>query len=223
MNSSVIERKDDKRKRIYEIFDKLKLEHPDSGVLLDYETPFQLLIATILAAQCTDDRVNSVTPQLFKQYPDPEKMALADISELEKIVRSTGFYKNKAKSLKKVSEALGRDYSGKLPETVAQLATLPGVGRKTANVVAGNCFNVPAIIVDTHVKRVTGRLDLSDKRDPDKIEKDLCALVSEKDWTPFSYAVNFHGRYICKAKKPLCPKCVVEKLCTFPDKTGASM
>jgi endonuclease-3 len=219
MNSSVIEKNDDKIKRIYKIFDKLKLEHPDSRVLLDFKTPFQLLIATILAAQCTDDRVNSVTPHLFKQYPDPEKMKLADISELEKIVRSTGFYKNKAKSLKKVSEALERDYSGKLPETVALLATLPGVGRKTANVVAGNCFNVPSIIVDTHVKRVTGRLNLSNNRDPDKIEKDLCELISEKDRTPFSYAVNFHGRYICKARKPLCPNCVVKKLCPFPDKT----
>jgi len=219
MNSSEIERKDDKRKRIREIFDILKLEHKDSRVLLDYETPFQLLIATILAAQCTDDRVNSVTPHLFKQYPDPEKMAMADINELEKIVRSTGFYKNKAKSLKKVSEALKREYSGKLPETVAQLATLPGVGRKTANVVAGNCFNVPAIIVDTHVKRVTGRLKLSNNLDPGKIEKDLGALISEKDWTRLSYAFNFHGRYICKARKPLCPSCVVEKLCPFPDKT----
>ncbi len=221
MNSLEIERKDDKRKRTHEIFDKLKLEHPDSRALLDYETPFQLLIATILAAQCTDDRVNSVTPYLFKQYPDPEKMAQADINELEKIVRPTGFYKNKAKSLKKVSEAVERDFSGRLPVTVAQLATLPGVGRKTANVVAGNCFNVPAIIVDTHVKRVAGRLKLSDNRDPDKIEKDLCELISEKDRTPFSYAVNFHGRYTCKALGPLCPNCVVEKLCPFPDKTRA--
>ena len=219
MNFSTTEKKEDKIKRAYEIYEKLKLEHPDSGVLLDYNTPFQLLIATILAAQCTDERVNSVTPGLFKKYPDPEKMAKADMDELETLIRPTGFYKNKAKSLKKMSETVVKDFFGKLPETVEQLATLPGVGRKTANVVAGNCFNIQAIIVDTHVKRLAERLELSRNRDPDKIEMDLCDLIAEKDRTSFSYAVNFHGRYVCKARKPLCPDCVILKLCPFPDKT----
>jgi endonuclease-3 len=219
MNFSKAEKKEDKIKRAYKILEKLRHEHPNAGVLLDYVTPFQLLIATILAAQCTDERVNSVTPGLFKKYPDPEKMSKAELNELETLIRPTGFYKNKAKSLKKLSETVVRDFSGRLPETVDQLATLPGVGRKTANVVAGNCFDTQVIIVDTHVKRLAGRLDLSNNSDPDKIEKDLCDLILENDRTPFSYAVNFHGRYVCKARKPLCLDCVIFDLCRFPDKT----
>jgi endonuclease III len=215
MSSSIDERKD-RAKKILAILNK---RFPDAKPLLDYGNPFELLIATILAAQCTDERVNKVTPSLFKRYPDPGKLGLARIEDLEEIVRSTGFFHAKAKSIKRASEVLAEKYKGILPQSIDELAELPGVGRKTANVVAGNCFGAPAVIVDTHFKRVMGRLGLSSSEDPEKIEKDIREIVLEKNQTRFSLVVNFHGRYTCKAKKPLCPQCEIVDLCPYPDKT----
>lgn len=214
MNSS----KKEKKRRAYQIFEILKEEYPDARPLLDYSTPFELLIATILAAQCTDERVNAVTPGLFKKYPGPQQLSKADITDIEKIIRPTGFFKNKAKSLKGASKTVMTDFNGELPKTVEELITLPGVGRKTANVVVGNCFDTPAIMVDTHVKRVSQRLGLSISKDPDKIEMELKDIISAEDQTVFSKVVNFLGRYVCMAKKPLCEKCKIEHLCTYPDK-----
>lgn len=206
----------DKKERAERVFKILKDEYPDAGVLLDYKNPFELLIATILAAQCTDERVNRVTPLLFEKYPDAQVLAKASQEELEEIIRPTGFYKNKARSLIRVSKAIVEKYGGALPERIDELATLPGVGRKTASVVAGVCFNEPAIIVDTHVRRVATRLGFTSNSNPDKIEMDLKALIDKKDWTQFSYALNFHGRYVCKARKPMCDECSIRQFCESP-------
>ena len=157
----------EKRKRAERIYKILSEEFPDAGVLLEYETPYQLLIATILAAQCTDERVNEVTKVLFKHYPTPEKMAGASIEKIEEIIKPTGFYRNKAKSVKNVSEALVKKYAGNIPGSIEELTSLPGIGRKTANVVLGNCFSQPVIIVDTHVRRVSQRLGLAESSDPE--------------------------------------------------------
>jgi len=212
--------KEEKQKRAYKIFEILREEYPDARPLLNYSSPFELLIATILAAQCTDERVNGITPKLFQRFPDARSMALADTQELEQIIRPTGFFKNKAKSLKGASAYIVENLNGTLPETVDEIAMLPGVGRKTANVVAGNCFGIPAIMVDTHVKRVTQRLGLSTAKDPDTIELQLKEIISEKDQTQFSKVVNFHGRYVCQAKKPLCAGCKISPLCPYPEKTA---
>jgi endonuclease-3 len=210
--------KDEKKKRAYEIFSILKKEYPNAGPLLHYSSPFELMVATILAAQCTDERVNSVTPKLFTLYPNPRAMAAAPRSYLEEIIRSTGFFKNKAKSLQGASQAIVEKFGGEFPHMIEDLVRLPGVGRKTANVVVGNCFNQPAIMVDTHMKRVSERLGLSTAKDPDKIEMELREIIDEPDQTSFSHVVNFHGRYTCQAKKPLCGKCKIERICPYPDK-----
>ena len=210
---------DKKKKRAYEIFTLLKDEYPKAGPLLHYKNPFELLIATILAAQCTDERVNSITPVLFSKYPDSETMAAAELKDLEEIIRPTGFFKNKAQSLKSASQAIVENFRGRFPDTIEDLVGLPGVGRKTANVVVGNCYGQPAIIVDTHMKRVSGRLGLSTSNDPDKIEMELREIIEEKDQTRFSHVVNFHGREVCQAKKTLCGKCCIERLCPYTAKT----
>ena len=207
-----------KRRRASEILALLKKRYPDAHVLLDFKSPFELLIATVLAAQCTDERVNGVTPVLFSLFPDPVSMSKAQAGEIESIIRPTGFFKAKTKSLLGASKTLVESFAGAVPETMEELITLPGVGRKTANVVLGNCFNKPAIIVDTHVKRVSARLGLTDKKDPDKIELELAETVPEQDHTLFSMVVTFHGRYTCVARKPHCGECVVETLCPSPDK-----
>ncbi len=206
-------------KRALEIARLLAAEYPDARCLLDYKSPFQLLIATILAAQCTDERVNAVAPKLFARFPDPPAMAAAGIEELEELVRSTGFFHNKAKSIKGAAAALARDHKGDFPRTMEELVRLPGVGRKTANVVLGNCFSVPSIIVDTHVRRVVRRLALASRDDPDAIEGELRDLLPEREWTRFSHTVTFHGRRCCAARKPGCPRCPVEKLCPWTEKT----
>jgi endonuclease III len=210
--------KNENTERVLNIFHTLDKVFPDPHPLLTFSTPFELLIATILAAQCTDDRVNKVTPGLFAHYPDPAKLAAASLEELEGIVRSTGFYRQKAKSIKKVSQALTDRFHGEVPREIDDLASLPGVGRKTANVVAGNCFGIPSIMVDTHFKRVVLRLGFTQVTNPDKIEKEIRALVPEEIQTRFSLVLNFHGRYCCKARKPLCPSCQVETVCPYPDK-----
>lgn len=208
----------EKRKRAERIYEILSEEFPDAGVLLEYETPYQLLIATILAAQCTDERVNEVTKVLFKHYPTPEKMAGASIEKIEEIIKPTGFYRNKAKSVKNVSEALVKKYAGNIPGSIEELTSLPGIGRKTANVVLGNCFSQPVIIVDTHVRRVSQRLGLAESSDPEKIEVELQELIPGEKWTKFTYGLNFLGRYICRAKKPECKKCKFVNLCPYEDK-----
>jgi len=206
----------EKAKKIFEVLNEV---HPDARVLLNYKSPFELLVATILAAQCTDERVNRVTPSLFSEYPDPRGMAQADMEKLQQLIKSTGFFKNKARSLKEMSTALVEKFNGEVPKTMEKMVKLPGVGRKTASVVLGNCFGVPAIIVDTHVRRVAERLGLSDSKEPDKIEQDLCKLFPPHKWTRFSYLLNFHGRYTCAAKKPKCRECRIKQLCPYPAKT----
>jgi endonuclease-3 len=206
------------KERAAEILSLLNKRYPDARVLLNYKTPFELLIATILAAQCTDERVNQVTSALFARFGDPARMSAASAQEIEGLIRTTGFFKAKTKSLLGASKALIDRFGGRVPETIEELVTLPGVGRKTANVVLGNCFNKPAIMVDTHVKRVSMRLGFTDKKDPDKIEFDLREIIPEKDRTLFSRVVTFHGRYTCIARKPKCGECVVESLCPFPEK-----
>ncbi|HUV09282.1 MAG TPA: endonuclease III [Spirochaetia bacterium] len=216
MSSSEKERSD----RALEIMALLSQEYPDARSLLEYRNPFELLVATILAAQCTDERVNQVTRTLFDRLPDPRSMAGARTEELEEIIRSTGFFHAKAKSLLGVARDLVSRFQGDVPRRIEELISLPGVGRKTANVVAGNCFNVPAVIVDTHLKRVVGRLALTEEENPDKIEFSLREIVPEDRQTRFSHVVNFHGRYRCKARKPDCPTCPIDRLCPYPDKTG---
>ena len=193
--------------------------YPDAHCMLDHRGPFELLVATILAAQCTDERVNMVTPELFERFPGPAEIAGADVSELETLVRSTGFFHAKTKSIKGASEALVREFPGGFPKTMEGLLTLPGVGRKTANVVLGTCFGVPAIIVDTHVRRVSQRLGLAASDDPEEIERELQAVLPDSLWTRISNSLTFHGRKCCKARHPLCPSCPVRALCPWPDKT----
>ena len=202
------------------IFRILAREYPEAKPHLDFRSAFELLVATILAAQCTDEMVNRVTPDLFRRFPDPPSLARAESAELEQLIRSTGFYRNKAKSLLNMARSVQEHFGGTLPRSVEELVRLPGVGRKTANVVAGNCYGLPAIIVDTHFKRVVGRLELSDETNPDKIERSMWDLVPEKTRTRFSMVVNEHGRRICTARKPLCPNCPIADLCPFPGKSG---
>jgi endonuclease-3 len=191
----------------------LAKEYPDARCALDHRGPFELLTATILAAQCTDERVNQVTPALFARFPDATAMAGADNADLEALVRSTGFFHAKAKSIRGAAEALARRFPSGFPSRMEDLLTLPGVGRKTANVVLGTCFGEPAIIVDTHVRRVSQRLGLAASEDPDEIERELQSLVPENGWTAFSHRLTFHGRRRCHARKPDCGSCVLAVLC----------
>ena len=192
-------------------------EYPDARCMLDHEDAFQLLVATILAAQCTDERVNKVTPALFKRFPDPPAMAKAETKELEELIRSTGFFHNKAKSIKGASETLTKSFSGGFPSNMEDLLTLPGVGRKTANVILGTCFDKPAIVVDTHFRRLAQRLGLTTNDDPDRIEEDVAALLPKVQWTAFSHAMTFHGRRCCSARAPAHERCPVRDLCPSRD------
>ena len=196
------------------LLERLREMHPTARYELNWSTPVQMLVATILAAQCTDERVNAVTETLFVTYPDAEAFAAADRGELEEAIRQTGFYKQKAKSVQECCRALLDRFGGVVPQTIAELITLPGVARKTANVVIATCFDLPSgIIVDTHVARVAPRLGLSRQRDPDRIEQDLLAIVPEDQWTWFGPAMVLFGRYICTAKKPACSACPMQDLC----------
>jgi len=200
-------------RRARKIAGLLAKEYPDARCALDHRGPFELLIATILAAQCTDERVNLVTPALFARFPDAAAMAGADIVDLEDLVRSTGFFHAKAKSIRGAAEALDRRFPSGFPSRMEDLLTLPGVGRKTANVVLGTCFGAPAIIVDTHVRRVSQRLGLAATDDPDGIERELQALLPEDGWTAFSHRLTFHGRRRCHAREPDCGSCLLAGLC----------
>ena len=192
----------------------LKKAYPGADCSLDHVTPFELLAATILSAQCTDERVNRVTPALFKKYPGPAEMAKAPLKDLELLVHSTGFYKNKALALKEASAAITNNFGGKVPESMDDLLTLRGVARKTANVVLGSAYGIAAgVVVDTHVKRVAFRLGLTGETDPGKIERDLMRLLPKADWIWFAHSLVLHGRAICDARKPLCGECPLNKLC----------
>ena len=201
------------RKRVTHIINALSKEIPDSKIALNFSTPFQLLIATILSAQCTDVRVNEVTKGLFKKYRSPKDYAEAESTELEEDIRPTGFYRNKAKSIQRSCQELMDRFGGKVPKTLEALVTLPGVGRKTANVLLGNAFGIPGIVVDTHVRRVSQRIGLTKNDDPVKIEFDLMEIVPKEEWTHFSNLLVWHGRRTCMARKPLCETCAIRKWC----------
>jgi endonuclease-3 len=202
------------QKRIGEILKLLKKAYPDARCSLNYTTPFELLIATILSAQCTDSRVNIVTKDLFHKYPGPKDYLNVPEEELQDDIRTTGFFRNKARSIRGASKKLLEEFRGEVPATMDQLLTLPGVARKTANDVLGNAYNITSgIVVDTHVSRVSQRLGLTKETQPEKIEQDLMKLVPKKEWISFSHRLIMHGRYICKAPKPDCPNCMLNDLC----------
>jgi endonuclease III len=203
-----------KQERAAEIVSRLKRMYPKAKCTLDYTNPFELLIATMLSAQSTDARVNIVTKSLFRKYPNAQAFAGAAQLEMERDVRQTGFFRNKAKAVIAASKAIVENHGGKVPQTMDELTALPGVGRKTANVVLGNAFKKPVgIVVDTHVARVSGRLGLTSNSDPVKIEDDLMKLIPQKEWTVFSHRLIQHGRQICVARKPNCRECRLNELC----------
>ncbi|RFT15505.1 MAG: Endonuclease III [Candidatus Saccharicenans subterraneus] len=205
---------EERKKRIKEIIKILRKEYPQPKTALNYRTPFELLVATILAAQCTDERVNKVTPGLFQKYPTVEAMARARQEELENDIRSTGFFRNKARNIIGLANKLVSEYGGKVPDTMEELVKLPGVARKTANIVLSSAFRkAEGIAVDTHVRRLSERLGLSRQSDPDKIERDLMEIVPREDWLDFNFLLVDHGRKVCQARKPLCPQCVIKHLC----------
>ena len=204
-----------KRDRAIKVIEILRNEYPDAKCSLDFQTPHQLLVAAILAAQCTDALVNTVTPGLFKKYPDVEAFANADLIELESMVKPTGFFRNKAKAIIASAREIVSDYDGKVPSTIDELVGLSGVGRKTANLIVGVAYHKPAIIVDTHVKRVTKRLGFTDNGDPTKIEFELRDILPESEYTHFNHIIVFHGRAICKAPTPKCEICPILELCPF--------
>ncbi|HME43045.1 MAG TPA: endonuclease III [Syntrophorhabdales bacterium] len=203
------------KKEIKSIFEKLKKMHGKPRIELKYSSPMELMVAAILAAQCTDERVNKVTESLFKKYRTTKDYVKVKDAELEEDVRPTGFYRNKARSIKNFAADIEERFGGVIPEDVETLTTIKGVGRKTANMVVGLAFGKPAIIVDTHVIRVSQRIGLTKQDEPDRIEIDLKKLVPEQSWTDFSLLVTLHGRYICIARKPDCPRCLLQKECDF--------
>ena len=205
---------DDKHTRTRAIIRKLKKRFPDAGCSLIHRTPLQLLVSTILSAQCTDARVNIVTKDLFKRYKTAKDYAAADPDELVEIIRSTGFFRNKTKSILGMAQALLENHGGEVPQTMEELVRLPGVGRKTANVVLGNAFGIDeGVVVDTHVGRITNRLKLTRNKDAVKIERDLMRIVPKKEWTLFPHLMIEHGRAICQARKPRCEECPINTLC----------
>lgn len=204
---------EDKVKKILKL---LKNEYPGIKIALHYGNPLELLIATILSAQCTDKQVNGVTKKLFEKYRTPGDYIRTPQEELEKDIYSTGFYRNKAKNIKELCKILVNDYDSKVPDTMEALLTLPGVARKTANIVLSRAFGVlDGIAVDTHVKRVSGRLGLTESTNPEKIEKDLMMIIPREDWENFSFLLIIHGRKVCSARKPLCGECFLNRLCTY--------
>ena len=210
----VVEPLDERKKRTREIIRRLKRAYPGAKCSLNHSNPFELLVATILSAQCTDERVNMVTENLFRKYRTPEDYLRVSPRELEKDIQSTGFFRNKTKSIQGTSKVLSEKYHGEVPRTMEELLELPGVARKTANVVLGNAFEIKSgVVVDTHVTRLSHRLDLTQQNTAEKIEQDLIPLVPKKDWVVFPHLIIYHGRKICKARSPLCAECEVEKLC----------
>jgi endonuclease-3 len=207
------------KEKATKIISLLKKKYPNAHCELNFSNPLELLIATILSAQCTDKRVNEVTKTLFKKYKKATDYVGVPAEELEQDIRSTGFYKNKAKAIQGCCKALTEKYDGKIPKNLDELVALPGIGRKTANLVLGHTYGIPGIVTDTHVIRVSQRLGFTKNKDPEKIEYDLQKLIPEKEWTFVSDVLIFHGRYCCYAKKPNCPECPVLKLCPYEPKT----
>lgn len=199
--------------RAAQILARLHAEYPDAHCALHHTNAVELLVATILSAQCTDERVNQITPALFRKYPTVAHFAGASQEELERDIHSAGFFRNKAKSIIGMARALLERHDGEVPRRMEELTALPGVGRKTANVLLGSWFQVPAIPVDTHVTRLAGRLDLTTETDPDKIERDLMALLPPTEWSFASHALIWHGRRVCQARKPACDRCCLRDLC----------
>jgi endonuclease-3 len=207
-------------KRVRAILEKLDEAYPAAVCALEHKNPFELLVSTILSAQCTDERVNQVTPALFQKYPLPEAFAHANPRELQQDIRPTGFFRNKTKSIMGASKKIVEEFGGKVPRTMEELLTLPGVARKTANVVLGTAYGIAAgIVVDTHVQRLAGRLDLSRNTDPKKIEQDLLHIIPQEKWIVFAHQLIWHGRRVCQARKPRCVECNLERLCYSKDKT----
>jgi endonuclease-3 len=203
------------KKELSSVLEKLRKMHGKPRIELTYSSPLELVVAAILAAQCTDERVNKVTESLFKRYRTTRDYRDATDSELETHIKSTGFFRNKARSIKSFASDIETRFGGRIPEDVETLTTIKGIGRKTANMVVGIAYAKPAIIVDTHVIRVTQRLGLTKNEEPDKIEQDLRRLVPEKSWTDFSLLITLHGRYTCKARKPDCPACLLQQECDY--------
>ncbi|MEN3328623.1 MAG: endonuclease [Acidobacteriota bacterium] len=216
------EREGELKKRTRDIIRRLKRAYPNAKTALNHSNPFELLIATILSAQSTDARVNIVTADLFRKYKKPEDYLKVSAHELEKDIHSTGFFRNKTKSIQGTAKLLTEQYGGEVPHTMDELLELPGVARKTANVVLGNAFGIKAgVVVDTHVTRLSHRLALSHEKTAEKIEQDLIPIVPKKDWVIFPHLMIYHGRNICKARNPLCAECTIEKLCPSSSlKTG---
>lgn len=204
----------ERKKRAGQIVRLLKKEYPEARCSLNYSNPLELLVATILSAQCTDERVNLVTAELFRKYRTAEDYAAAPAAELERDIRSTGFFRNKAKSIQGACRLIVERHGGSVPRSMEELLELPGVARKTANVVLGNAYGVASgVVVDTHVARLSERLGLSNEKTPEKIERDLAALISKSDWILFPHLLIAHGRKVCKARGPLCGECVLARLC----------
>ena len=209
--------------RVAAILQALDEAYPDAVCALHHKTPWELLVATILSAQCTDVRVNMVTPELFKRFPTPEALAKAKLPELENLIRTTGFFRNKAKSIKGAAEKITNEFGGKVPETLAELITVPGAARKTANVVLGVSFGkAEGVVVDTHVLRIAHRLDLAKGDTAQKVEQELMQVLPKDHWIRFSHQVIHHGRQVCIARKPKCHECTLETLCHSEDKTWSS-
>jgi endonuclease-3 len=207
--------------RVRAVLEKLDQAYPAVTCALRHDNPFQLLISTILSAQCTDERVNQVTTLLFPKYTNPKAFAYANPKELEQDIRPTGFFRNKTKSIMGASKKIVEEFRGEVPRTMEELLTLPGVARKTANVVLGTAFGIASgVVVDTHVQRLSGRLDLSKNTDPKKIEQDLMQIIPQDKWILFSHQLIWHGRRVCQARKPKCLECNLERLCYSKDKTN---
>ena len=208
------ESKKKRRERARRVYDLLAGEYPDARTALHHENPYQLAVATILSAQCTDERVNEVTPTLFAHWPTPAGLAAAAPRELEKVIRPTGFFRNKTRNLIGMAQAVVSEHGGEIPDTMEALVELPGIGRKTANVILGNAFGMSiGVVVDTHVRRVSRRLRFTPYDDPKKIEKDLMDLFPHERWTMLAHLLIFHGRRVCVARRPKCEECVVSHLC----------
>jgi endonuclease-3 len=209
--------------RIADLLRRLEAAYPNAECALHHRSPWELLVATILSAQCTDARVNIVTPELFRKFPTPKAMSEASLPAIEEEIRSTGFYHNKAKSISGAAKRLVSDFGSKVPQTMAELLTIPGAARKTANVVLGVAFNVAeGLVVDTHVLRLANRLGLTQSSDPKQVEQDLMKIIPRDHWIQFSHELIHHGRQICVARKPRCIECTLETLCNAPDKTWSS-
>ena len=212
--------KEDRKRRLSTILRRLNRDYPNVECALHHRSPWDLLVATILSAQCTDVRVNQVTPGLFAQYPTITDMASVRQEVLERDIRSTGFFRNKARSLIGSAQKISSEFAGKVPETMEEILTLPGVARKTANVVLGTWFGkATGVVVDTHVQRIARRLDLTKEKDPAKIERDLMETIPQRRWILFSHQIIHHGRQVCQARKPRCGECSLESLCYAPDKS----